>query len=388
MKLLKPTSKATWVIRVCVMLAISGLVFLPPIDSSLRAVEIALHAASEGRTLLFGRFMPRVVVVEEVLPDGISMDVYKGSGVGNSEILILVNGVVREGRDYFPLVRLATQLSRLGTTVFVPELRGYQGLRLDHRDIRTLVWAVENTGRAPAQKVGMVGFSAGGSQTILAAVDPRIKGMIKGVGVIGAYSDLYRVISSATTGTFVLRGQGYGFEPVPLVWVVLRNSLINTLPAEDQQLMNYLLQSRPKDQQPMEHQNIWGRLSKDAKDVYYLLVNRDHGEMSRIWESGLPLQSVRLLEFMSPERVLSSVDFPTWIFYEEGDPYFSPEESRELVSGMHGNVKLAFKSEFLKHAEIEGVPVSFHGLGRMWGYLQDARRTISGLTSMLDGVAR
>tara|TARA_B100001123_G_C15339638_1_gene1034272 strand:- start:2459 stop:3571 length:1113 start_codon:yes stop_codon:yes gene_type:complete len=370
------------------MLAISGLFFLTPIDSSLRVVEIALNTASEGRILLFGRFMPKAIVVEENLPDGISMDIYKGSGIGGSERLVLVNGVVRDGRDYLPLVRLATQLSRLGTTVFVPELRGYQGLRLDHRDIKTLVLAVENAGRNPVQEVGVVGFSAGGSQTIIAAVDPRVNGMVKGIGLIGAYGDLSRVVSSATTGKFVLRGQDYEFEPLPLVWVVLRNSLIKTLSLEDQQIMNYLLQTRAWGEQSEDHQNIWSRLSKDAKGVYSLLVNRDHDEMMRIWESGLPLQSVRLLEFMSPDRVLARVDFPAWIFYEEGDPYFSPEESRELASGMHSNVKLVFKSEFLKHAEIEGVAVSFHNLGRLWAYLQDASRTIFGLTAMLNGVAR
>ena len=72
---------------------------------------------------------------------GLEADLYDPGGLGRKPGLILLNGVVREGRRYGELVNLARALSRAGFVVMVPDLLSYSRLRLVLDDVDVLARA-------------------------------------------------------------------------------------------------------------------------------------------------------------------------------------------------------------------------------------------------------
>ena len=69
---------------------------------------------------------------------GLQADLYDPGGLGLKPGLILVNGVVREGRRYSDFENLAWGLSRAGFVVMVPDLLNYREFRLVADDVDIL----------------------------------------------------------------------------------------------------------------------------------------------------------------------------------------------------------------------------------------------------------
>ncbi len=101
--------------------------------------------------------------------------------------IVLAVGVTPEGPADPRVRRLADALVRAGRTVFVPRL-ALADRRLTDDDVELLVRAVGALDRGRGTVA--VGFSFGGSYSLIAAADRRTRGRLRAVASFGAYAGL------------------------------------------------------------------------------------------------------------------------------------------------------------------------------------------------------
>src|ERR671919_1146982 len=119
--------------------------------------------------------------------------------------MLLVFGVNNVGRNHPAIVRVADGLARTGVAVIVPESRALLEGRLEAAEIDGVVHAFETLAARPevdSERVGIVGFSVGGSLALLAAADPRIAAQVRWVNAFGAYADAGTYLASVAAHAY------------------------------------------------------------------------------------------------------------------------------------------------------------------------------------------
>lgn len=111
---------------------------------------------------------------------------------GGPPVLLAV-GVTPDGPADPRVRRLADALARAGRTVFVPEL-ALADRELTEVDVDRLVAAFRALDAG--QGVVAVGFSFGGSYSLIAAADPRAGPHVRAVASFGAYAELLGYLSA------------------------------------------------------------------------------------------------------------------------------------------------------------------------------------------------
>lgn len=107
--------------------------------------------------------------------------------------VLLAVGVTPDGPADPRVRRLAGALARAGRTVFVPEL-ALADRELTELDVDRLVAAFRALDAG--QGVVAVGFSFGGSYSLIAAADPRAAPHVRAVASFGAYAELLGYLSA------------------------------------------------------------------------------------------------------------------------------------------------------------------------------------------------
>lgn len=143
---------------------------------------------------------------------------------------IVLHGITRPGRRHPALVRFARSLAASGAAVLVPAIRAWRNLELRpavtlpviREALATLAGRPEVADRPP----GVVGFSFGAPQALLAAGEDALEGRLGAVVGFGGYCDLERTVRFQFTGEHEWRGQGGTLRPDPYGrWVIGANVL-------------------------------------------------------------------------------------------------------------------------------------------------------------------
>src|SRR5262249_52561157 len=79
-------------------------------------------------------------------------------------------------------------------------------------------------------RIGILGFSVGGSVAIQAAADPRLEGRLALVNAFGSYEDATNLVRAAATRSLAYAGVDEVWEPNPLTLWVIARQLVDTLP--------------------------------------------------------------------------------------------------------------------------------------------------------------
>ena len=158
---------------------------------------------------------------------------YQGNRPGSHgrRAWVVLHGVSCLGAEHPSLVRFASALAGSGATVLIPEVEPWKQLSLDpapgQQAIRLAVdelTSEEGATRAPS--VGLVGFSFGCPQVILAGTDPYIADRISGIVGFGGYGDLEATVHFGLTGQFQAAGATHWLRPDPYGrWIVASNYL-------------------------------------------------------------------------------------------------------------------------------------------------------------------
>lgn len=138
---------------------------------------------------------------------------------------VVLHGVTVTGRQHRSLTRFARAMAAAGNVVIVPEVPCWTALKVepDAAARAILAGAAYLAGRpeAEAGPVGVVGFSVGATQALIAAARPDVAPLVRGVVGFGGYFDLRSALHTMCTGEFEWRGRVQRLDPDPYGrWIV------------------------------------------------------------------------------------------------------------------------------------------------------------------------
>ncbi|MEZ4422348.1 MAG: hypothetical protein R3E98_02975 [Gemmatimonadota bacterium] len=142
---------------------------------------------------------------------------------------VVLHGLTRPGRAHPSLLRFCRALASSPAVVLCPEVPEWRELRLAPREaqpiIRSSVLAV--AGRPETEgPAGLLGFSFGAPQALLAATDPAVEGTLGCVAGFGGFFDLDATLRFLFTGHHAWEGRPLHRRPDPYGrWVVGANYL-------------------------------------------------------------------------------------------------------------------------------------------------------------------
>jgi pimeloyl-ACP methyl ester carboxylesterase len=143
---------------------------------------------------------------------------------------LTLHGLTYHGKEHASLVRLARALAAAGNAVLVPDIPEWRALRIaaGHtvETIKAAVLELDTRGVTAPGRVGVIGFSFGATQALIAASDPALKGHLAGVAAWGGYADIRIAVRSAFLGEHDLDGRSFTLDPDPYGrWILAGNYL-------------------------------------------------------------------------------------------------------------------------------------------------------------------
>lgn len=143
---------------------------------------------------------------------------------------VVLHGITRPGRAHPGLLRFARSMAGTGAAVLIPEVPEWRELTLapDRAvpTIRAAILALDARPETAAGRTGVVGFSFGAPQALIAAGDPEVQKHLAVAVGFGGYCDLRSTLAFQFTGE--IRGEGVEehLRPDPYGrWVVGANYL-------------------------------------------------------------------------------------------------------------------------------------------------------------------
>ena len=143
---------------------------------------------------------------------------------------ILLHGITRPGFDHPQLTRFSRALAATGAVVLIPEISEWRDLELaPEAAVPTVDAALESLASLPDLSegpYGLMGFSFGGPQALVASADERLAGRLAGVVSFGGYCSLERTIRFQLTGAHEWQGRTQHLRPDPYGrWIIGSNYL-------------------------------------------------------------------------------------------------------------------------------------------------------------------
>src|SRR5688572_11606151 len=155
---------------------------------------------------------------------------------------VLLHGLTYQALDHPSLIRFGRAVAASGAIVFVPEIPEWKQLRvapaITTDTIATACIALHGLDGVNHERTGVIGFSFGATQALIAACDPAVERAIRGIASWGGYADLHRVFRFEILGDHELDGVKYHDEPDPYGgWIAAGNYACGIPGHEDSQLL-------------------------------------------------------------------------------------------------------------------------------------------------------
>jgi acetyl esterase/lipase len=265
--------------------------------------------------------------------------------------MLLVFGVNNLGRNHPAIERVADGLARTGVAVLVPDSRTLLEGRLEVGEIDGVVRAFELLAARPEvdrERLGIFGFSVGGSLALLAARDPRIAERVRWVNPFGAFADagtyLASVASHAHAGD---DGEPVAWQPTPLAREVFLGFVLAQVPeaADRRALERAFTTAILAGERPAPDPALRGSLGEAGRTVHDLLVARDLAA-ARAAIDALPARSLAFIGAISPARNLDGLSADVHLMHETEDHHVPFVESRALAAVLEPAGLLREHTEF------------------------------------------
>ncbi|MDQ3691156.1 MAG: acetylxylan esterase [Chloroflexota bacterium] len=266
--------------------------------------------------------------------------------------MLLVFGVNNLGRNHPVIERVAEALARTGVAVLVPDSRTLLEGRLEVGEIDGVVRAFQVLAARPEvdrTRVGIVGFSVGGSLALLAAGDPRIASQVRWVNAFGAFADASTYLAAVSAHAY--RGTDGGtvpWTPTPLAREVFLRFMLDQVQDEnDRRLLEEALGEQIlAAQRPSSDAALRGSFETDAaRSVHDLLTAPSLDEAESAIDA-LPAAALRFVDAISPGRHISDIRAEVHLMHETEDHHVPFVESRALASALESAGRLAAHTEF------------------------------------------
>lgn len=237
---------------------------------------------------------------------------------------MLVHGLSPEGKDNRELRQAGRLLARAGFAVAVPTIPGLTALRLRPQDAEPIVAAIQAVAeRIRARSVAVVGVSVGAGPALLAAADPRVADQVGVVLSLGGYASTVELLRYFLTGHYGFGTVAGSAAPNPEgARLFLRANLDLVKDPRDRARLAAWLDA-PAAAAP-------AGLSREGAAIAALVENRDPARVEPLIQA-LPPALQRLLEALSPERVVPRLKARLILVHGRNDPTVPFTESLRLA---------------------------------------------------------
>ena len=266
--------------------------------------------------------------------------------------MLLVLGVNNVGRNHPAVVRVADALARTGVAVLVPDSRVLLEGRLEVGEIDGVVDAFRLLATRPEvdrERIGIVGFSIGGSLALLAARDPSIADQVRWVNAFGAFADAETYLASVAAHAYVgANGSPVDWTPTPLAREVYLAFLLDQVDDPDDRAAlarafgEAILAGDRPDPDPDLRDALGSAAARTVRD----LLTAGSPEEARQAIGELPAESLAFIDAISPARHLAGIEADVYLMHETEDHHVPFVESRSLASALGDSGRLAGHTEF------------------------------------------
>ncbi len=323
-----------------VVLAILLVLAVPPLNAGLRLLLLLpeLFPASPVQALLWVTPSPVRAEVQYPGAEGaIVADLYRPSDAGRHGAVLLFLGVNPVGRNEPILVRTAEGLARAGLVVLIPESARLNRGEISRAEVGDLVAGVrylrEHPDVAP-ERVGLTGFSVGGSLALLAAADERIADDLAFVNAFGAYADAGALAVSVVASAFELDGAQVPWQAAPLAeYVVVDHIASFAPPAERAAIREGVLAwraARGSAAEPPTAEALAVESPAGEAVVAFLTAASLAEAEARL--RGLPATGLASLHSVSPLAEMGRIRSRIYLMHDLGDPFVPFVASRRLAA--------------------------------------------------------
>ncbi|MGH2429414.1 MAG: dienelactone hydrolase family protein [Candidatus Limnocylindria bacterium] len=254
--------------------------------------------------------------------------------------MLLVFGVNNVGRNHPAIVRVADGLARTGVAVLVPDQRTLLEGRLEVGEINGVVQAFETLHARPEvdpERVGIVGFSVGGSLALIAAADERIADDVRWINPFGAFAEADSYLTSVAAHAYIdPNGELIDWLPAQLTREVYLRFLLDQVTDVDDRtaLDNAYGRATLLGEQPMSMVGVKASLETDeARAVEELLTVRDLDSAQQAL-AGLPGPSREFIEAISPLGNIDGLRADVYLMHERADHHVPYVQSRLLAAAL------------------------------------------------------
>lgn len=250
---------------------------------------------------------------------------------GVREGLILIPGV-GDNRTVDQLVNLSSSLAHKGIVVMnmtTQKLIDYDLSAMDSDAVVQAYMALAHWPGVDATRIGIVGFSAGGTLACLAAADPRIRDTVRFITIFGGYYDATTLLRDFGRRALSVDGHLHSWTPDPVPVLVLGDAIADTLPPNEAALLRSADWSKTA---PLSAAQV-AQLSPSAQAAYHLLTG-DEPDATDANIAALSPQMDTLLRDLSPSTILLQVHTPIYLLHDHNDVYIPFTQSRDFDAAL------------------------------------------------------
>ncbi|HSL72456.1 MAG TPA: hypothetical protein VK864_19565 [Longimicrobiales bacterium] len=290
--------------------------------------------------------------------ESLNATVYRRPGAKRAGWIVL-HGLTTTGRQHPTLERFARAFAASGPVVMVPDIPEWRELRvattISIPTIRAAIRALAERADVDHERVGILGFSFGATQAIVAAADASLQSIMHGIAAWGGYRDLHRLFRFGIVGEHELDGVRHQLDPDPYGrWIMGANYLTGIPGFEDyidvtaalRELAFEAGRRRVYAWDPSydpDKQRVRARLASEHRIVFDLfapLSNAPMGDLERARDiaAGLADAALRAEPLLEPGPALAQLRVPTLIAHGRDDRLVPFTESHRLARDVPADV--------------------------------------------------
>lgn len=267
-------------------------------------------------------------------------DLYRPDDKKKHPAMILIYGVLPEGRKDQRLIDLGKTLSRLGYVVFIPDFDNLKKGIPGREDVEQLIFAfnwLEEKNFVEKDKIGMTGFCYGAAVAILAAEDSRISEKINFINSFGGFLDIKNVIRDVLTNTCTYN------ETKIVSWIpedyaknILIDQLIGLLQEEKDR---EILKKTIKEDKGVLDETSEKKLSPNGLAMYKVLTNKDPRKTKELIKN-LDSRIQRIFSEFSPVKDIKNLKTDLFLLHSELDEIVCKSEAYNLKDAVKDGTKV------------------------------------------------
>ena len=276
------------------------------------------------------------------------------------------------------LVRLTDGLARTNMAVLRVQSPDLSAGRIVTREVDGLVAAfraLQGRSEVDPARVGLAGFSVGGSMSTVAAADPRIRDDVRLVYSFGGYYDAFAVLGAISDGYVRDGAVERAWTPHPWTVHVFAEQIVGALPeGEERDYLTALLQAahEERDGPDWEPPALPLPLSTVGQMVYDLVVGDGRVDGAALL-AALPPATRDTFGQLSPAAHVAGLRAPLFVMHDVGDTLIPYTESRRLVESLPPDVPRRYDEFHMFEHVYPRDPLAVLGflpdLARLYGHL-------------------